>query len=97
MKSLWSGLDVFPGAMSGSAILFRARGIAVFPRRRSAGYALIQIMSMRASPGDGERRMKKEKIAVIGSGNWGSVAAKLVATNALLNSCFHGMWVTTFA
>jgi len=95
MKSLWCGFDVFSGAMSGSAIIFRTRGIVVFPRGRSVGYDLIQSMSIRASPGNGEEKVEKEKIAVIGSGNWGSVAAKLVARNALLNSRFHGMWVTT--
>lgn len=35
----------------------------------------------------------KERIAVIGSGNWGSVAAKLVATNALSHENIHGTWV----
>ncbi|XP_024396515.1 glycerol-3-phosphate dehydrogenase [NAD(+)] isoform X2 [Physcomitrium patens] len=38
----------------------------------------------------------KERIAVIGSGNWGSVAAKLVATNALSHENIHDevrMWV----
>ena len=33
----------------------------------------------------------KGKICVIGSGNWGSVAAKLVAENALLYPHYHGM------
>lgn len=32
---------------------------------------------------------RKAKVAVIGSGNWGSVAAKLVAKNALSNAHFH--------
>lgn len=45
------------------------------------------------SNGDGGGRARKEKIAVIGSGNWGSVAAKLVASNARSQACFHGMWV----
>lgn len=46
--------------------------------------------------GDGGDHAHKEKISVIGSGNWGSVAAKLVATNARSQSCFHDevrMWV----
>jgi len=43
--------------------------------------------------GDGGDHTQKEKISVIGSGNWGSVAAKLVATNARSQSCFHGMQV----
>lgn len=33
---------------------------------------------------------RKEKIAVIGSGNWGSVAAKLLASNSRSLSQFHG-------
>ncbi|MCO5582106.1 hypothetical protein L7F22_035996 [Adiantum nelumboides] len=39
---------------------------------------------------------KKDKIAIIGSGNWGSVAAKLVAENALIYPHYHDevrMWV----
>lgn len=39
---------------------------------------------------------RKEKIAVIGSGNWGSVAAKLLASNSRSLSQFHDevrMWV----
>ena len=33
----------------------------------------------------------KDKICVIGSGNWGSVAAKIVSENALLYPHYHGM------
>ncbi|MCO5566450.1 hypothetical protein L7F22_020127 [Adiantum nelumboides] len=39
---------------------------------------------------------KRDKIAIIGSGNWGSVAAKLVAENALIYPHYHDevrMWV----
>lgn len=39
---------------------------------------------------------EKYKVAVLGSGNWGSVAAKLIASNTLKNNDFHGevrMWV----
>ncbi|CAN6464378.1 unnamed protein product [Victoria cruziana] len=38
----------------------------------------------------------KDRVAVIGSGNWGSVAAKLIASNTLLLRDFHDevrMWV----
>ncbi|KAL1812256.1 hypothetical protein DCAR_0625886 [Daucus carota subsp. sativus] len=38
----------------------------------------------------------KSKVAIVGSGNWGSVAAKLVASNTLKLSSFHDevrMWV----
>ncbi|KAL9247935.1 hypothetical protein vseg_021310 [Gypsophila vaccaria] len=40
--------------------------------------------------------MGKYKVAVIGSGNWGSVAAKLIATNTIKHNIFHDevrMWV----
>lgn len=30
------------------------------------------------------------RVAVIGSGNWGSVAAKLIASNTVKQSMFHG-------
>lgn len=30
------------------------------------------------------------KVAVIGSGNWGSVATKIVASNTIKQSIFHG-------
>lgn len=39
---------------------------------------------------------EKYKVAVIGSGNWGSVAAKLIASNTLNHNSFHDevrMWV----
>ncbi|CAO2833095.1 unnamed protein product [Amaranthus hypochondriacus] len=39
---------------------------------------------------------EKYKVAVIGSGNWGSVAAKLIASNTINNNIFHDevrMWV----
>lgn len=39
---------------------------------------------------DGVGAEVKEKVAVIGSGNWGSVAAKLIAANARKHSDFHG-------
>ncbi|KAG0565971.1 hypothetical protein KC19_7G027800 [Ceratodon purpureus] len=48
------------------------------------------------SNGDGGGDARKERIAVIGSGNWGSVAAKLLASNARSQACFHDevrMWV----
>ncbi|GAB2229685.1 hypothetical protein Droror1_Dr00013936 [Drosera rotundifolia] len=44
---------------------------------------------------DGDRS-QRYKVAVVGSGNWGSVAAKLVASNALKLNNFHDevrMWV----
>ncbi|KAJ3683157.1 hypothetical protein LUZ60_013384 [Juncus effusus] len=40
--------------------------------------------------------MEKLKVAVIGSGNWGSVAAKIVASNTIKQNIFHDevkMWV----
>ncbi|KAJ4961399.1 hypothetical protein NE237_021309 [Protea cynaroides] len=40
--------------------------------------------------------MRKYKVAIIGSGNWGSVAAKLIASNTIKMSYFHDevrMWV----
>ena len=33
---------------------------------------------------------EKYKVAVLGSGNWGSVAAKLIASNTLKDNDFHG-------
>lgn len=32
----------------------------------------------------------KSRVTVVGSGNWGSVAAKLIASNTLKLSSFHG-------
>lgn len=43
-----------------------------------------------------ESDQRKDRIAVIGSGNWGSVAAKLVAANARIYPYYHDevrMWV----
>lgn len=36
----------------------------------------------------------KSKVTVVGSGNWGSVAAKLIASNALKLNSFHGTFVS---
>ncbi|KMS98217.1 hypothetical protein BVRB_4g094790 [Beta vulgaris subsp. vulgaris] len=39
---------------------------------------------------------EKYKVAIVGSGNWGSVAAKLIASNTLKHNIFHDevkMWV----
>lgn len=33
----------------------------------------------------------KSRVTVVGSGNWGSVAAKLIASNTLKFSSFHGL------
>ena len=33
----------------------------------------------------------KSRVTVVGSGNWGSVAAKLIASNTLKLNSFHGM------
>jgi glycerol-3-phosphate dehydrogenase (NAD+) len=35
----------------------------------------------------------KSKVTVVGSGNWGSVAARLIASNTLKLSSFHGIHV----
>lgn len=34
--------------------------------------------------------LTKSRVTVVGSGNWGSVAAKLIASNALKLPSFHG-------
>lgn len=34
--------------------------------------------------------INKSKVTVIGSGNWGSVAAKLIGSNTLKLESFHG-------
>ena len=39
----------------------------------------------------------KSKVTVVGSGNWGSVAAKLIASNALKLPSFHGTTPVLFA
>jgi len=47
-------------------------------------------------PPKAPRTVKKERITVIGSGNWGSVAARIAAQNALRNDDFEDevrMWV----
>ncbi|KAL5991119.1 hypothetical protein ACLOJK_012025 [Asimina triloba] len=54
--------------------------------------AQYQLNNIPKEEGDG----KKFKVALIGSGNWGSVAAKLVASNTLRFPAFHDevrMWV----
>jgi len=33
----------------------------------------------------------KYKVTIVGSGNWGSVASKLIASNTLKLSSFHGL------
>ncbi|OVA17620.1 Glycerol-3-phosphate dehydrogenase [Macleaya cordata] len=43
-----------------------------------------------------EMNQKKYRVTIVGSGNWGSVAAKLIASNTLKLSSFHDevrMWV----
>lgn len=43
-----------------------------------------------------DEQLHKSKVTVVGSGNWGSVAAKLIASNTLKLSSFHDevrMWV----
>jgi hypothetical protein len=73
---------------------------AVALGNRAAGCDQLQSMSTWAplanghGNGDGGGHARKERIAVIGSGNWGSVAAKLVASNARSQPCFHGMRLT---
>ncbi|KAK6928428.1 Glycerol-3-phosphate dehydrogenase, NAD-dependent, N-terminal [Dillenia turbinata] len=49
-----------------------------------------------ASNEDGANCIEKSRVTVIGSGNWGSVAAKLIASNTLKLDSFHDevrMWV----
>lgn len=40
--------------------------------------------------------VEKSKVTVVGSGNWGSVAAKLIASNTLRLSSFHGIFYLPF-
>ncbi|KAK6913042.1 Glycerol-3-phosphate dehydrogenase, NAD-dependent, C-terminal [Dillenia turbinata] len=45
---------------------------------------------------DGTNCIERSRVTVIGSGNWGSVAAKLIASNTLMLDSFHDevrMWV----
>lgn len=35
---------------------------------------------------------QKSRVTVVGSGNWGSVAAKLIASNTLNFNSFHGLF-----
>jgi glycerol-3-phosphate dehydrogenase (NAD+) len=35
------------------------------------------------------------KVTIVGSGNWGSVAAKLIASNTIKLSNFHGIFSST--
>ncbi|PIA30335.1 hypothetical protein AQUCO_05600044v1 [Aquilegia coerulea] len=45
---------------------------------------------------DGEETATKYKVTIVGSGNWGSVASKLIASNTLKLNSFHDevrMWV----
>lgn len=44
--------------------------------------------------------LQKSRVTVVGSGNWGSVAAKLIASNTLNINSFHGLFfffLTLFA
>jgi len=36
--------------------------------------------------------LQKSRVTVVGSGNWGSVAAKLIASNTLNINSFHGLF-----
>lgn len=36
---------------------------------------------------------QKSRVTVVGSGNWGSVAAKLIASNTLNINSFHGLFI----
>lgn len=38
----------------------------------------------------------ESKVTVVGSGNWGSVASKLIASNTLRLSSFHGIYHLLF-
>lgn len=44
------------------------------------------------SSGNGDGVLHKSKVTVVGSGNWGSVASKLIASNTLRLSSFHGTY-----
>ncbi|KAF7117055.1 hypothetical protein RHSIM_RhsimUnG0005600 [Rhododendron simsii] len=48
-----------------------------------------------ASGDDLEVPNNKSRVTVVGSGNWGSVAAKLIASNTLKLSSFHGISTDT--
>ncbi|CAH8358045.1 unnamed protein product [Eruca vesicaria subsp. sativa] len=56
-------------------------------------------MSHTLQEANGECRDSKSRVTVVGSGSWGSVAAKLIASNVLKLPSFHGilyevrMWV----
>lgn len=38
----------------------------------------------------------RSRVTVVGSGNWGSVAAKLIASNTLKLESFHGLLFSSF-
>lgn len=45
---------------------------------------------VKAVPAHVEEVVEKSRVTVVGSGNWGSVAAKLIASNTLKLPSFHG-------
>lgn len=103
----WRELEVWSVKRRAGASVLRsvvgATGLAAAAlSNRAAGCDQVQSMSTWVplanghGNGDGGGHARKERIAVIGSGNWGSVAAKLVASNARLQPCFHDevrVWV----
>ena len=46
---------------------------------------------------DDQQVPNKSRITIVGSGNWGSVAAKLIASNTLKLPSFHGSFLIFFS
>ncbi|XP_074310754.1 glycerol-3-phosphate dehydrogenase [NAD(+)] [Silene latifolia] len=77
-----------PFNKSPSKISFFSNNITPTPSFKRSS---LKIKSMKS-----ENSMEKYKVAIVGSGNWGSVAAKLIASNTVQHNIFHDevrMWV----
>uniref|UniRef100_A0A2P2IML6 Uncharacterized protein MANES_15G153800 n=1 Tax=Rhizophora mucronata TaxID=61149 RepID=A0A2P2IML6_RHIMU len=67
---------------------------AAMDSQETAATNSFAVDGVRGVGGDGD--LQKSRVTVVGSGNWGSVAAKLIASNALKLPSFHDevkMWV----
>ncbi|KAH0984944.1 hypothetical protein GBA52_012121 [Prunus armeniaca] len=92
---LFHALPIYPLLLSSvfSPSLSRSLSSSMAPELQQDGETLPQNNSTHTSDHDA---LHKTKVTVVGSGNWGSVAAKLIASNTLRLSSFHDevrMWV----
>lgn len=87
---LFHALPIYPLLLSSvfSPSLSRSLSSSMAPELQQDGETLPQNNNTYTSDHDA---LHKTKVTVVGSGNWGSVAAKLIASNTLRLSSFHGI------